>query len=135
MIDSTFQILIATGVPLNLQNYMDLEYPDRDFQQNPAGTEEITSMPEWLWNCGIQLDELSRQEFSTIASRWEEEWLGYDTPEEGEDLETLESTRAWIESVSTWGEVLDFADEKGWCITAFESVWKVLGNEGFDTKR
>lgn len=111
---------------------MELEYPDRDFRQNPASAEEITSMSDWLWDRGQELDEPSRQEFLIIASRWIEEWVGWDVPEDGEDLETLDSMKAWIESISTWGEVLDFADERGWCITDFENVWKAIHGIGFD---
>ena len=132
MPDMTLMILLERGNPVTLEAYMELEYPDRDFRQNPAGAEEITAMPGWLWDRGQELNESSLEEFRAIASDGIEEWVGWDIPEEGEDLETLESTRAWVESISTWGEVLDFADERGWCITDFESVWKALHGIGFD---
>ena len=132
MPDMNLMILLERGDPVTLEAYMELEYPDRDFQQNPAGVEEITSMPGWLWDRGLELDEASRQEFLAVASTCIEEWVGSDIPDDGEDLQNLESEQGWIASVSTWGEVLDFADEIGWCITDFESVWKALHGIGFD---
>ena len=47
--DLTVEILKKQGKPVTLQNYLELEYPDRDFKKNPATAEEIVMMPEYLW--------------------------------------------------------------------------------------
>ena len=113
MRDQTLTILIGSGEPVTLKNYMELEYPDRDFSKHPAEIEEIVSMPDWLWDKGLLLEcgeTVGLAEALCIQAL--------------ESLGVRDVDVSAVPEISTRGDILGFAEQNGICITHFEKVWR-----------